>query len=344
VVDVLVWVTDPVKYADALLHEEYLSRLSRHGAVVEVVLNQTDWLSAPECQACLTDLRRLLARDGLAQVSVFVTSAVDGTGVSGLRQRIGHAVEARRASTDRPGHRGAVEQHPGLLASTPDELAAEVHGLLPLDEVAAAVTERHRTAAELELAWPWERAAAEETAAPALAIPDTVGTVLRGYVEHSVAMLPPTWRDDVRDQMHPVTSGLVEDWGHDVRRAVETTPRPRNSWQRLIRGQRAVLAGAAVAVMVAALAVVLTLTGSGFAVPAWAVSVLAAVGAGVGSLAIGKRRSAELDEYAASAAVDAVARLRSATERDVRERVDLPLRAQHRDHDAAVAALDLAES
>ena len=44
-VDVFVWVTDPQKYADARLHDDYLAALSTHDAVTVVVLNQADRLT-----------------------------------------------------------------------------------------------------------------------------------------------------------------------------------------------------------------------------------------------------------------------------------------------------------
>ena len=41
-VDMLVWVVDPQKYADAALHERYLRPLASHADVMMVVLNQVD--------------------------------------------------------------------------------------------------------------------------------------------------------------------------------------------------------------------------------------------------------------------------------------------------------------
>ena len=43
-VDVMVWVVDPQKYADAVLHERYLRPLVEHAPVMVVVLNQIDRL------------------------------------------------------------------------------------------------------------------------------------------------------------------------------------------------------------------------------------------------------------------------------------------------------------
>ena len=45
-VDVFVWVTDPQKYADAVLHDDYVAVLREYGAVTIVVLNQVDRLPA----------------------------------------------------------------------------------------------------------------------------------------------------------------------------------------------------------------------------------------------------------------------------------------------------------
>ena len=44
--DLMVWVVDPQKYADAALHERYLRRFARHGGTMLVVLNQADRLDA----------------------------------------------------------------------------------------------------------------------------------------------------------------------------------------------------------------------------------------------------------------------------------------------------------
>ena len=69
-VDVLVWVLDPQKYADAAVHNDFLSRLASHGAVTLVVLNQVDRLPERDVQPVLESLRSILARDGLAKVQV----------------------------------------------------------------------------------------------------------------------------------------------------------------------------------------------------------------------------------------------------------------------------------
>ncbi|NBF00646.1 ABC transporter, partial [Nonomuraea sp. KC401] len=84
-VDLLVWVVDPQKYADAALHERYLRPLAEHRDVMVVVLNQVDRLPAQAVDRCLRDLRRLLDDDGLKGVPVLAVSARTGTGLPALR-------------------------------------------------------------------------------------------------------------------------------------------------------------------------------------------------------------------------------------------------------------------
>jgi energy-coupling factor transporter ATP-binding protein EcfA2 len=100
-VDVLVWVLDPEKYADAAVHERYLLPLAGHAGVLLVVLNQVDRLDPAAARACLTDLRGLLDREGLADTPLLAVSARTGTGLGELRGDLVRRVAARRAATER---------------------------------------------------------------------------------------------------------------------------------------------------------------------------------------------------------------------------------------------------
>jgi GTP-binding protein EngB required for normal cell division len=99
--DMLVWVLDPLKYADASVHRRYLVPLAGHASVISVVLNQADTLTTEHVKDCEADLRRLLDTEGLTETPVLVTSALTGTGLDDLRQVLADAVAARRAATDR---------------------------------------------------------------------------------------------------------------------------------------------------------------------------------------------------------------------------------------------------
>ena len=100
-VDVLVWVLDPQKYADAAIHDRYLRPLARHGDVMVVVLNQVDRLAPADVPDAVSDVRRLLADDGLPDVPVLAVSATAGTGLDRLRDVLTGAVAAHRAALRR---------------------------------------------------------------------------------------------------------------------------------------------------------------------------------------------------------------------------------------------------
>jgi GTP-binding protein EngB required for normal cell division len=100
-VDVLVWVVDPQKYADAALHDRYLKPLADHSDVMMVVLNQVDLLSPAQQDQCLADLRRLLASEGLSRVSVLAVSALTGEGVEAFRRVMAKQVADKLASARR---------------------------------------------------------------------------------------------------------------------------------------------------------------------------------------------------------------------------------------------------
>jgi GTP-binding protein EngB required for normal cell division len=99
--DLIVWVLDPQKYADAAVHRRFLVPLAGHSEVIAVVLNQADLLSAGQIEDCVQDLRRLLDSEGLHDVQILVTSAKTGAGIEELRKLLIEAVTARKAVTAR---------------------------------------------------------------------------------------------------------------------------------------------------------------------------------------------------------------------------------------------------
>jgi GTP-binding protein EngB required for normal cell division len=99
--DLMIWVLDPQKYADAAVHRRFLVPLAGHSEVIAVVLNQADLLTAAQVEDCVLDLRRLLDSESLHDVQVVVTSAATGAGIEELRKLLIDAVSARRASAAR---------------------------------------------------------------------------------------------------------------------------------------------------------------------------------------------------------------------------------------------------
>ncbi|MFD1828053.1 GTPase [Streptomyces desertarenae] len=159
-VDAVVWVTDPEKYADAALHERYLRPMAGHAEVTFVVLNQTDRLPADAVDTVMDDLRRLLDEDGMALgehgepgATVLALSALTGEGVEDLRHSLGELVAGRRAAQLR-------------LAADVDGAVARLRPVYVVDTPCgpAGLTERAREDFEDRLASAVGAAAAGQTA------------------------------------------------------------------------------------------------------------------------------------------------------------------------------------
>jgi GTP-binding protein EngB required for normal cell division len=99
--DLLVWVLDPQKYADAAIHDRYLAPYASHRGVMVVLLNHIDTVPENRRQAMVDDVRRLLAADGLDGVPVLAVSARHGTGIPELRAEIARRVSAKKATRAR---------------------------------------------------------------------------------------------------------------------------------------------------------------------------------------------------------------------------------------------------
>src|SRR3954453_15170790 len=99
--DLLVWVLDPQKYADAAVHDRYLAPLASHADITVVVLNHIDTVPVDRRTSMLEDVRRLLDQDGLRQAPVIATSARQGDGIAELRAEIVRRVADKKSTRQR---------------------------------------------------------------------------------------------------------------------------------------------------------------------------------------------------------------------------------------------------
>ena len=124
-VDLMVWVLDPQKYADAAVHDRYLRPLARHKRSMMIVLNHIDEVPTDRQEGVLRDVRRVLERDGLAGVPLLATSARTGQGIEDLKAAIAKRVSEKAASRMR------------LMADLVDtaEMMGEHSGTMPPPEL-----------------------------------------------------------------------------------------------------------------------------------------------------------------------------------------------------------------
>lgn len=166
-VDLMVWVVDPQKYADAVLHRRYLAPLSKHASVVIFALNHADELSAAATETCLNDLRRLLADDGFDKPTIVTTSATSGLGIDRLMSLLRSRVSKTRvasarltADVDRAAARlaGFGFDRPVTVADRPSEGLVDALAIAAgVPAVSTAVASSHEMRARAFVGFPLTR-------------------------------------------------------------------------------------------------------------------------------------------------------------------------------------------
>ncbi|HEX4814753.1 MAG TPA: ABC transporter [Nonomuraea sp.] len=235
-VDLLVWVVDPQKYADAALHERYLRPLAAHRDVMLLVLNQVDRLPSHAVDRCVRDLGRLLEDDGLADVPVLAVSARTGTGLPELRRHLADRVADRRSwsarltadiatAAARLGDPTPPPENPSTAGALTDALARAAG----VPAVVEAVARGHRHRAVVATGWPvtrWMRRFRPDPirrlrlgAVAAGGRPEIVG---RTSVPAASVMQRAQVETAIRDVGEKAAAGLPGPWAAAVRQAARS--------------------------------------------------------------------------------------------------------------------------
>lgn len=222
--DLLIWVVDPQKYADAAIHQRFLQPLAGHRAVTMVVLNHIDTVPEERRKGMLRDLRKLLVADGMRDPRILATSARHGIGMKDLRTAIHRRVEekqhaALRVEADiRSGALRLEEASGDGPLTVPDvwvsDLERRVAAAAGVTGLAAEVERRARAEARRRMTPPILRGGRGDTTAAEQEL-DRLGPVdrpavdgaVRAFVDNVCRDLTPAWADPIRVA---ATEGLKE--------------------------------------------------------------------------------------------------------------------------------------
>jgi GTP-binding protein EngB required for normal cell division len=144
-VDAVVWVADPEKYRDAVLHDAYLRHWAPRLARQIVVLNKADRIG-PDAERLREHLTASLRAEGIDNVGVAVTSATGDGDTSELRDWIVDGVEAKRVIAERI----AAELHGAALdLATRAGVVADATPLITAEQRAQMLADVTREAAAI---------------------------------------------------------------------------------------------------------------------------------------------------------------------------------------------------
>ena len=235
--DMLVWVIDPQKYADAALYDRSLKPLASHREIMLVVLNHIDEVPEEQRGTMVADVERLLAQHGLEGVPVLATSARNGDGIPALKKLIAERVAAKKATRTRlmadvtttakrmQAVNGAAD--PGGVGRTRRaELVDSFADAAGVPIVVRAVEQATRSRAAQATGWPVTKWLGRLKPDPLKRLHLDLGTdaaALTGRARASVPEATAVQRarvdTSVRGVVEEVTGGLPRPWAEAVRRA-----------------------------------------------------------------------------------------------------------------------------
>jgi hypothetical protein len=127
-VDAVLWVTDPEKYDDAVLHDGYLRRWMPRLARQAVAINKTDRLTPADVRRVRDDLSARLRSEGLPEVPLLLASAIED--VEPVRAWLHDGAAAKEIVRGRL-RAAAAEAVRSLAATAGVEAEAEPSPLVP---------------------------------------------------------------------------------------------------------------------------------------------------------------------------------------------------------------------
>lgn len=294
--DLLIWVVDPQKYADAAIHHQFLQPLAGHRAVTMVVLNHIDTVPEERRPGMLRDLRKLLVADGIRDPRILGTSARHGIGMNELRTAIRRRVEEKqnaslRVEADIRAAAVRLEAASGdAPVAVPDVWISDLErrvadaagvGALVADRERATRADVLRRMAVPVLRSPGPGTPVAERGALGPVDRPAVDTAVRALVDNVCRDLTPAWAGRIRaaatDRLAETDDRLDAELA--ALRFEERVPRRLAPWLGLVGPARALVSACAVvAVLVLGSSAV---RGASTTVPLVALALCVALGLGV---------------------------------------------------------------
>jgi len=235
--DLMVWVLDPQKYADAAIHDRFLKPMATHKDVMLVVLNHIDEVPADRRSAMVDDVRRLLELDGLAGVPVLATSARTGEGIAELRKAVGKRVDDKaavrtRLAGDVSDAAARMSAHSGdaqpreLDTKDQRQLVDALSGAAGVPLVTDAVRRATAVRARRATGWPLTAWLSKFKPDPLRRLHLDRGTSGKDLVAAARSSMPTTnvvqqarVESTVRDLCDDISDGLAQPWVRSIRLA-----------------------------------------------------------------------------------------------------------------------------
>ena len=166
--DLLVWVLDPQKYADAAIHERYIRPMASFRDVTVVVLNQIDRIAYEQRGNALADVRRILDSEGLEGVTVIGVSATRGDGIDELKRELAKRIRAKASAKGRLGSDitaeatrladvGGTSEVPGISEIDRQALDLALLDCVGVSQLVEAIEASTRRRALRRTGWPVTR-------------------------------------------------------------------------------------------------------------------------------------------------------------------------------------------
>ena len=263
--DLLVWVLDPQKYADAAIHDRYIRPMASYADVTLVVLNQIDRIPFEQRERALTDVKRILGDEGLPDVTVIGVSATRGDGIEDLKREMASRIRAKsaaksRLSSDISAAAGVIAQvggssdAPGLAPADREALDEALVECAGVPQIVDAVSRSTRRRAAQRTGWPiarWlgrlrkdplkELGLGDDLSMSSLAraaVPET-GNVQRANAELAIRDaaekasigLERPWRDAIRDASSPPGDDIIDALDRAIHETSLGVARPAIWWR-----------------------------------------------------------------------------------------------------------------